>query len=677
MKTVNTTTPNKMNLTALLFNGRGKEKPLKVNFLNLLTNKIRQIANIKLQNQAAGNTVHLTKYSLNSDAQNKPADNFPNPTFVFRPIKALTAHTQPNSQSVNPVIMTRQVPDLRGIQWTQSNFNPSGSIPSNISTNSVNAHSANNKNRKITTDQCLTINANPIIDQLGKIRTNPLRPVTTGQIVPQENNILVPGSDTKSTNAFMDRSPISHFVTLANTTTQSTPANQIPSLVFNGTDSDQKPFQHIAVNILNSQSVQQGQVRNFQNISPRQKIQNSHFKSNQSLLNNQIGETMSPVKQGIQSGISVVNQAIQKQSTPHSFAKEIAPTSVRNQIQGLMDSSEKSGHKTDNTIHKQIANTTSPGKPMVNSEVREVDQKLASMNAKILNATIQTESISKNANPISAKSSSQMSSSRIMPGGPDHQDVNVIDSTEKITANPKNVMHSISQQTEPDTPKNMAAQITESENAAKTQDPKLRDQNPIKNSASESVSSQQKIDKGNSSTASSGHKEASENPENQYWQQKTVEKTIVQPKIISEGFSRIATATAVEKIVAMVEKSMISQKYNVNFRVNTGEMGEIEMRFSQETGINQGTIVVNSEHALNEFQKIIPNITEQLSQKNIDLNMLNVQMNDSNRNRSPNQKKRSFNSSESDQYSIGKEIQENSQHPITHNYGYNTVEYIA
>lgn len=704
MKTINTTTSDKLNLTNLLFNVKGKEKPIKLNFLNLLTKTVKQIAGMTVQNRVSESVGQSIGNSNPSVIQTQQIGNFSTTPFVFRSINALTAPTQPNWQSANPMHVFQQSSESQKIPWIQSTAGPSSLISSGKPSDSVNAKARKIVNRESGIGQITVVNTVPVMEHSEVIGAGRLKKTATSfengesiaekgktivqsepagniaqrvtarnnglsvrQTVNQNNNIMVPGSDLNSEKIAVDKSTVHRFGISTEVAVKANTAEGADSPGLNESAAGQKQFHPVAEN------AQKGNLAGQMKINPSDQIFQPDGKQGSKSILAQSG-LPADHRQKIN---PAVNRVIQKESVKTFVTEKKSPVSVHNDVQTTTNSTGKSGRETDNTINRQIINAAVSESKMVSPETREAGRKLTSLNAKILNTTVRSEPSSGEVKPLTAGPKQEMSSARINPASPGNQDTAIMNQAEKITDEPKDGMNGVLQRPKSGTPKNIVTQNSETDSPSKAQGATIREQNSAKNSVdSESVSSREKVGKVASSMAGSRQSQTSENPENQHWPQKMMEKTIIQPKTVN-GFSRMATATVVSRIVDMVERSIVNQKYHVNFRVDTGEMGEIEMHFSRQDGINQGTILVNSENVFNEFQKLIPSITEQLAHKNIDLDMLNVQMNDSNRNRSPQHKKRSFNSSESNNYTIGEKVRDNSQHPVIHDYGYNTVEYIA
>ncbi|MBN2280473.1 MAG: flagellar hook-length control protein FliK [Candidatus Marinimicrobia bacterium] len=130
------------------------------------------------------------------------------------------------------------------------------------------------------------------------------------------------------------------------------------------------------------------------------------------------------------------------------------------------------------------------------------------------------------------------------------------------------------------------------------------------------------------------------------------------------------------KIERMVSNASINRLSNASFTIDGKEYGKIEIKLKQDTKEDQGVILVETQAAKDQIQKILPQIHENLQQKGSSITAINVEINnqkEGGESRFSGKQQRKKQSSFKNDYTV------NIEKPgkTTRSYGYNTMEVLA
>ncbi|MCK4448211.1 MAG: flagellar hook-length control protein FliK, partial [Candidatus Marinimicrobia bacterium] len=157
-------------------------------------------------------------------------------------------------------------------------------------------------------------------------------------------------------------------------------------------------------------------------------------------------------------------------------------------------------------------------------------------------------------------------------------------------------------------------------------------------------------------------------------QQVELNDSISHEAITGTGF---LPAMVVQKITQIIFQSHEKQISEMSFIIDGKQLGSLEIKFTQDSIGNQATIIVESETIRNLIEKVLPIINENLSQKGMALNSLEVQVGDFGKSKMQDEKHKRY----SEKYrasNIKDEIEDKINQIIAiRDYGYNTIEVLA
>jgi len=141
--------------------------------------------------------------------------------------------------------------------------------------------------------------------------------------------------------------------------------------------------------------------------------------------------------------------------------------------------------------------------------------------------------------------------------------------------------------------------------------------------------------------------------------------------------SEVSLEIMIQKIARIISQSQANQTSRTNLVIDGGKFGPLEIKFEQDSIINQMTIIVESKIIHTELEKLLPTISEDLSKKGFPLDSLEAQVGDFNESKTQNKKQRQHSEKSLEPNMRGILEDKINQTIAIRNYGYNTIEVIA
>lgn len=139
--------------------------------------------------------------------------------------------------------------------------------------------------------------------------------------------------------------------------------------------------------------------------------------------------------------------------------------------------------------------------------------------------------------------------------------------------------------------------------------------------------------------------------------------------------SQLPLVSRVSEVIA--DRILNTSESRTRFLVDGGRLGQVEIQFQQEENKNQVTIYVETEHSRQDLQRITPQIQENLAQRGINLQELEVEVRDFSLSKNGQEDEKSSGSDEHDQANEQIAADEEDESTTARDYGYNTMEIMA
>ncbi|HDY76216.1 MAG TPA: hypothetical protein ENH49_06800 [Candidatus Marinimicrobia bacterium] len=139
-------------------------------------------------------------------------------------------------------------------------------------------------------------------------------------------------------------------------------------------------------------------------------------------------------------------------------------------------------------------------------------------------------------------------------------------------------------------------------------------------------------------------------------------------KISSVGF-----ISHVSKVIIQSQSPGLPN--NAVFKVDGGELGDIEIKLFQQQAATKAIIVVETNSAKSSMEKLLTTVKENLMNKGIKLESFNVEVDSGRENKSS--KAKNFQRMMKMDITLKEEIETNTTRPHIRDYGYNTLEVVA
>jgi flagellar hook-length control protein FliK len=129
----------------------------------------------------------------------------------------------------------------------------------------------------------------------------------------------------------------------------------------------------------------------------------------------------------------------------------------------------------------------------------------------------------------------------------------------------------------------------------------------------------------------------------------------------------------ISKITQIVNQNYVNNNaQNATYKLNAGPLGELEIKLSQKFALTKAIVFVESESLKSDFEKLIPEIKENLNEKGMKFKSFNVEVNP---NKEEGQNTKTFTQNISIEIEDKNDIQ--LADPVMRKFGYNTIEIIA
>jgi len=129
----------------------------------------------------------------------------------------------------------------------------------------------------------------------------------------------------------------------------------------------------------------------------------------------------------------------------------------------------------------------------------------------------------------------------------------------------------------------------------------------------------------------------------------------------------------ISKITQIVKQNSINNNtQNATYKLNAGTFGELEIKLSQKFALTKAIVFVDSDSIKSDFEKLVPEIKENLNEKGMKFKSFDVEVNP---NKEEGYKTNTFTQNISIEIEEKNDIQ--TTNPVMRKFGYNTLEIIA